>query len=180
MASKSSQHYCFFNQPSHDNPVLHRYYIQVINAVHQYDIFQANELLRHRLLIDKEREETRQSVRHVRWAEETVEIPTVLGNAWNEFKGKKDEEGGLDDELYGDSSDPSLKEQFPESSERSTIPFLSEQPYGSVICNKPGEPFQEPETEEEKEFKLPFPKRATADDFLKEDKEEFIVPFPRP
>jgi hypothetical protein len=49
-----------------------------------------------------------------------------------------------------------------------------------VICKKPDEPFQEPETEEEKEFKLPFPKQATADDFLKEVEEEFIEPFPRP
>ena len=145
MAPNFSQHYCFFNQPSPDDPVLHRYYLQVINAIHQYDIFQANELSQHRLPIDEEKEEARQSVRHVRWAEESVEIPRVFGNSRDESKGEQNEEEDSDDKLYGDSSDQGLKDQFPESSERFTIPSLSEQLNGAVICKDPDKPFQEPE-----------------------------------
>ena len=148
--------------------------------IHQYDIFQANELSRHRLPIDEEKEEAQQSVRHVRWAEETIEIPRVFGNSRDKSKGEQNEEEDLDDELYGDSSDQGLKDQFPESSEQFTIPSLSEQPNGTVIYKDPDEPFQEPETEEEKEFELLFSKRAATDDFLKENEEEFMVPFLRP
>ena len=179
MPPNFSQQYCFFKQPSSDDPVLCRYYLQVINVIHQYDISQANELSRHRLLIDEEREEAREFVRHVRWAEETVEIPRVFVNTRDESKGKKNKEENSDDELYGDNTDQGLKDQFPESSKRSTILSLTEQPNGAVICEDPDEPFQELETEEEK-FELPFPKRGATDDFLKENEEEFVVPFPRP
>jgi hypothetical protein len=178
MASKFSQHYCFFKQPSHDDPVLRRYFIQVINVVHQYDILQGNELLRHHLPIDEEREEAQETIRHVRWAEQTIDIPEVLDNACDEFKGEKDEEGGSDSKLYGDSSDSNPKEQFPESSERSTMHSFSNQLYGSVTYKDPDEPFQESETKKEEEFELPFPKRATTSDLLKENEEDFIVPFP--
>ena len=180
MPPNFSQHYCFFKQPSSDDPVLRRYYLQVINAIHQYDISQANELSQHRLPIDEEREETRESIKHVRWVEEIVEIPKVLDNIEDESKSEGNEEEDADDDLYGGSSDAGLKDQFPESAERTTIPSLFEQPHGSVIRNDPGEPFQEPESGEEKEFALPFPKRTSTNDFLKESEEEFIVPFPRP
>ena len=70
---------------------------------------------------------------------------------------------------------------FPNHPNSPLFPFYpsGEQPNGAVICEDPDEPFQEPETEEEK-FKLPFPKRAATDDFLKKNEEEFIVPFPHP
>ena len=82
--------------------------------------------MRHRLPIDEEREEARESVRHVRWAEETVEISRVFVNTRDESKGEKNKEENSDYELYGDNTDQGLKDQFPESSEQSTIPFLSE------------------------------------------------------
>lgn len=178
MTPQFSQQYLFVNQPSLDDTVARHYYLQVINAIHQYDMFQANELLQQRLPIDEEREEAQQCVKHVRWAEEVVEISEVLDDTSDEFNYEHDEEKNSDDELYRESSDPGFEEQFPESSERFTIQ-LSEQSHGLVICKEPDGPFQEPEPEEEKGFEVPFPKRAATEDFFKQSEAEFIVPFPR-
>ena len=74
MDSANSQHDFFFEQPSLSDKTARWYYIQVINALHQYDIFQAKENLRQCLPIDEEMEET---TKHVIWNEEITYMMTM-------------------------------------------------------------------------------------------------------
>lgn len=175
MDSTNSQHsFYFFKQPAREDRFSRQYYLQVINALHQYDIFQARETLRTRLPINEEKEETD---RHVRWADEIIPIPEILGNE-PEIKEMEEEES--DNELYAEKNNPDLEEPLPESCERSTLLSLSEQPSESVNYENTDGPFRESESEKEEEFEPPFPNRKPAtNQTLNRDKEDFIVPFPR-
>jgi hypothetical protein len=170
MDTDNSQSFFYFEQPRITDKIARRYYIKVINALHHYDLFQEKENLQNHMSIDGEEGDT---TRHVRWAEEVVPIPRIVIES-------EAEEESSDNELYGGRNSPDPEENFPESSERSTLLSLSDEPDDSDSDTEADGPFREPESEEEDDFEPPFPDRKTNDNqVFNEDEEDFVVPFPR-